>query len=204
MKLPHALAVLLLLPGSVATAEIATLDELVKAGDVLVSDVRGSGHSTGPSLHGNLVNTTTTPLRISIHLSEGIYFSPGHSGVQNMVATAVYQRGGTYSEDQAGPFIELPPLGRRAVTFNAYCVDFDRENPGETDSMTAQPLPLWLTGILGRLLLYERSAQTDRSGIHAQIALWLTLGQTPEEIQERFPFGPQDLASARRIAGIRE
>ena len=120
-----------------------------------------------------------------------------------MLATAVYGQGGTYFEDETGPFIELPSLGGRAVTFNAYCVDFERDNPEKNDSMTARQLPLWLTGIAGRLLLYERNAGTDRSGIHAQIALWLTLGQTPEEIQERFPFEPEDLAAARRIAGNR-
>ena len=204
MRPSATLAVLLLLPGGAPAAPIVPLDELVKAGDVLVTDVRGSGHSTGPSLHGRLVNTTARPLRISVHLSEGLFFSPGHSEVQNMLATAVYGQGGTYYEDETGPFIELPSVGSRAVTFNAYCVDFERDNPGPTDSMTARQLPLWLTGIAGRLLLYERSAQTDRSGIHAQIALWLTLGQTPEEIQARFPFGPQDLAAARRIAGSRD
>lgn len=204
MRLSIVLAVLLLVPGSASVAQVLTLDELVKTGDVLVTDVRGSGYSTGPALHGGLVNTTTKPLRISVHLSEGLYFSPGHPGVQNMLATAVYEQGGTYYEGEDGPFIELPASGRRSVTFNAYCVDFERDNPGEDDSMTARQLPLWLTGIVGRLLLHERSADTDRSGIHVQIALWLTLGQTPEEIQERFPFGPQDLAAAQRIAGNRD
>ena len=176
------------------------LHAALAAGDLVVTDVRGRGASSGTVLDGNLRNTTARSIRIGVRLSRGLYLANRTASAQNMIATAVYERGGLYYVEDEEPFIEVLPHQVKGVTFNGYCLDFDLENPTETDSLAVQPVPPDLSDIVHRLLAYEQTAgDQEHSTVRAQVALWLAQGHTPEEIRERFNFTPADLNEAHRI-----
>ena len=179
---------------------IATLDAALAAGDVIVTNVRGRGASSGTVLDGTLRNTTATFIRIGVHLRRGLYLANRTASAQNMLATAVYERGGSYYVEDDEPFIEVLPHEAKEVTFNGYCLDFDLKNPATTDSLAVQPAPSDLSEIIDNLLAYEQTAgDQEESTVRAQIAIWLAQGHAPEEIRERFPFTAADLDVAHRI-----
>lgn len=179
---------------------IATLDAALAAGDIIVTNVRGLGASSGPVLDGTLRNTTATLIRIGVQLRRGLYLANQRASAQNMLATAVYERGGSYYVEDDEPFIEVAPHEAKEVTFNGYCLNLDRENPSTTDSLAVQPAPPDLSEIIDNLLTYEQTAgDQEESIVRAQIAIWLAQGHAPEDIREQFPFTDADLDVARRI-----
>ena len=117
-----------------------------------------------------------------------------------MIATAVYERGGLYYVEDEEPFIEVLPHQTKGVTFNAYCLNFDLENPVDTDSLDLQPVPPELSDVVQKLIAYEQAAgDQEHSAVRAQVALWLAKDHAPEEIRERFDFAPADLDEAYGI-----
>ena len=179
---------------------ISTLDATLAAGDMIVTNVHGQGASSGTVLDGTLRNTTATSIRIRVQLRRGLYLANRTASAQNMVATAVYERGGLYYLEDDEPFIEVLPHEVKEVTFKAYCFDFDLENPAATDSLAVQMVPPDLSEIIDNLLAYEQTAgDQEESTVSAQIAIWLAQGYAPEEIRERFPFTAADLDEAHRI-----
>ena len=190
-------------PSPVQSSEdglISTLDTALAVGDLSVTDVRGKGASSGTVLDGNLRNTTAKSIRLDVRLGRALYLANSTASAQNMMATAVYERGGRYYVEDEKPFIEVLPYQTKVVTFNGYCLDFDLENPTERDSLVIQSIPPNLLDITNNILAYERAAgDLEHSTVRAQIALWLAQSHTPEEIRERFPFTAADLAEAYRI-----
>lgn len=187
-------------PAAQVAQRIATLDAALAAGDVIVANVRGRGSSSGTVLDGILRNTTAAVIRIGVQLRRGLYLVNRTPSAQNMLATAVYERGGLYYVQDDAPFIEVLPHEAKEVIFNGYCLDFDLENPATTDSLVVQPASSDLSEIIENLLAYERTAgDQEESTVRAQIAIWLAQGHAPEEIRERFPFTAADLDVARRI-----
>ncbi len=180
--------------------QISGLHAALAAGDLVVTDLRGRGASSGTVLDGNLRNTTARSIRIEVRLSRGLYLANRTESAQNMIATAVYERGGLYYVEDEEPFIEVLPHQVKGVTFNGYCFDFDLENPTETDSLSVQPVPPDVSNIVQKLLAYELTVgDQEHSIVRAQIALWLAQGHAPEEIRERFTFTSADLDEAYRI-----
>ena len=133
-------------------------------------------------------------------MRRGLYLANRTASAQNMLATAVYERGGLYYLEDDEPLIEVLPHEVKEVTFKAYCLDFDLENPAATDSLAVQMVPPDLSEIIDNLLAYEQTAgDQEESTVSAQIAIWLAQGHAPEEIRERFPFAAADLDEAHRI-----
>ena len=179
---------------------ISTLDAALAAGDLVVTNVHGQGASSGTVIDGTLRNTAATSIRVGVQLRRGLYLTNRTASAQNMLATAVYERGGLYYMEDDEPFIEVLPYEVKEVTFKAYCVDFDLENPAATDSLAIQLVPPDLLEIIDNLLAYEQTAgDQEESTVRAQIAIWLAQGHAAEEIRERFSFTAADLDEAHRI-----
>ena len=179
---------------------VSTLAATLAAGDLIVTNVHGQGASSGTVLDGTLRNTTATSIHLGVQLRRGLYLANRTASAQNMLATAVYERGGLYYLEDDEPFIEVLPHEVKEVTFKAYCLDFDLENPAATDSLAVQLVPPDLSKIIDNLLAYEQTAgDQEESTVRAQIAIWLAQGHAPEEIRERFSFTAADLDEAHRI-----
>ena len=180
---------------------IISLHAALATGDLALTDVRGNGGSSGAVLDGALRNTTQRNARVSVRLGRPLYLANRTATAQNMIATAIYERGGQYWVDDADePFIEVPAAATTPITLNGYCLDFDLDNPSTSDRLTPAPVPEYVSDIAVKLLAYEREMlNEDQSVVRAQIALWIAQGHTPAEIRERFPFTDVDLHEARRV-----
>ena len=158
------------------------------------------------ALVGTLHNRTGRRLRLSTRLSTPLYLRAGSGTAQNMMITAIYRAGGRYILVNDEPMIELRPMNTDVV-FNAYCVDFAKENPSESDAFALTPLPLSLTDVGRRILDYEAAAEqtgTDDDSVirRAQVALWMAQGIPPNQIRTKFTASDEDVSVAASIGGV--
>lgn len=161
--------------------------------------VRGDGSSSGHVLHGTLRNNTSRAIRVRVRLADPMYFENGNSAAQNMVATEVYERDLSYYPGNGNPFIEVRARDALPVTFNAYCVDFRKDNPSSGDRLSRRPIPKQYSDIFSRILAYERDNPDADTMVPAQIALWLARQETVASIATNFDFTPEQLTIARQI-----
>jgi hypothetical protein len=165
---------------------------------VEVTGVQGNGSSSGASLRGKLVNRTGSTLEVDVALREPLYFDNAGSA-QNMVATQVYESGGGYYVEGSRRFLELRPNASLPVLFIAYCADFESDNPGELDRLNVAVMPGDIAWAASRIAEYEALNPDTDTVVSAQLALWLSQGETPQEIQQKFSFTQSELDIARAI-----
>lgn len=89
-----------------AETGIETLTQAMKSGDVVVVSITGNGSSSGAALEGYLVNRTSIPKNLDIWLDIPLFLENESSG-QDMVATQIYRRDGSYMSDGERSFISL-------------------------------------------------------------------------------------------------
>ena len=114
-----------------------------------------------------------------------------------MIASQVYHGDGGYRTDGKRSFITLKPRERSPVIFEAYCWDFDKENPSAEESFSVSPAPPGLKTVMRNITNFARKNPGTDITAAAQVALWLAQGETPGEIAGRFPFTPSDERLAR-------
>lgn len=179
--------------------EIASLDDAVKQGSVSVESVTGTGGSSGMVVDAVLVNATPTAQRILVHLAAPMFFR-NRGTAQDMVATQVYGRDGSYWQQSDGtPYVEVGAASRLPVTFVAYCADFEKDNPSATDAFDVVPLPQRVETVMRQINAFEaenRGIDTTKS---SQLALWVTQGHTLTAIGDRFSFDAKDEATMQAI-----
>lgn len=113
--------------------------------------VRGTGGSSGASIDVTLAkgpNAPTGPLEISV--PPGTTLSNSNSAGQNMVVDEVLGR-------KTGPMSYEPTsrivlMGAKPVTYvlSAFCLNFEKDNPSENDSFTAEEADTTLACIMKR------------------------------------------------------
>ena len=184
--------------GTLSQATVRDLHEEVQAGRVSLVSATGNGNSSGASVEGTLLNNTGQEIHLYTRLRTPLYLS--NSGAsQNMIAAQVFLRGGRYSSDGARSFITLGPRERAPVTFDAYCVDFDRDNPSPSDRFTVGRVPVALTQVMARIADHLVTNTDDDITVAAQLAVWLAQGEAIETIRPRFDFEPADERLARSL-----
>lgn len=156
----------------------------------------GNGGSSGTMITGYLVNESAAAKRIDVNLSRPLFLiNRGTS--QNMVVTGVYLSGGQYSTDGRRSFIALRPKFRTAVTFVAYCADFDKDNPGERDRFAVGSIPPVLEPVMAIIRAYVIANPGADVTVAAQVAVWLVQRKSISEIRTRFPVTPAEERLAR-------
>lgn len=184
---------------SSASKRVAGLLGEIRSGNIALTSSHGVGASTGASVHGYLVNNTSRDIRVAVNLDMPLFMRNSNRRSQNMLATRVFNRDGTYLREGNQSFITLGANRRIPVTFIAYCVDFEKDNPADADSFIISDVPTELVGISGKIQRYERNNPDADSGAAMQLALWLAQGENIREIREKFEFTPQDEQTARRL-----
>jgi hypothetical protein len=173
------------------------MDAALRNGDISLT-ASGNGASSGASIEGYLQNNRPRTIRLSTVISDGLYLK--NSGVaQNMVATQVYFAGGGYYVEGDLLFIELKPNSRTPVMLIAFCADFELDNPSSGDSFRRDSMPSGLRSIAAKVSKYMADYPDEDTITAAQLAFWLTRGETLDSINEKFDFDPDDAAMARRI-----
>ena len=180
-------------------AEVLPLNVAMEERRVAIESVTGTGGSSGAVLVAVLANLTPVPQRILVHLEAPLFFR-NRGQAQDMAATQVYGHDGRYWLAGDGtPYIELAVGDRLPVTFVAYCVDFDKENPSATDTFDAEPLPQAIARIMRQIGAYEAANPNVNTTKASQLALWVAQGATTHAIADRFSFNEQDKAMMRAI-----
>ena len=183
---------------------IVTLNSALAVGDALLTAIRGTGASSGNALTARLQNATRTSLRLGTRLTPALYFVADSESAQNMLATQIYGDGGAYLVADGEPFIEIPAGASVPVTFGAYCVDLEKDNPTATNAFTLAEMPATLASIAAGVSAYEASREYGEAGLpRAQVALWLAQGEDPDDIRSAFDVSDADLAAAANLGIVR-
>ncbi|MDR1287549.1 MAG: hypothetical protein LBK08_08080 [Treponema sp.] len=180
-------------------AQVQDLQDALNNRQVSLS-ANGSGGSSGASVTGFLQNATSGTLRINTVIRNGLYLRNEGAG-QNMAATGVYLESGEYYFDGENAFIELAGKARTPVIFIAFCADFEKENPSPDESFSLAAMPGAIRAIVSKISRYMADHPDDDAVIAAQIALWISQGETAASIGGKFAFQPEDEALAGVIAG---
>jgi hypothetical protein len=186
------------MPGTLfAQLSVLDMDTALRNGDITLT-AAGNGGSSGASIDGYLQNNRTRIIRINTIISAGLYLENSGSA-QNMVATQLYFADGGYYTEEDLAFIELEPGGRTPVTLIAFCADFELDNPSSGDSFNGASMPSDLRSIAAKVSRYMANHPDEDTVTAAQLAFWLTRGETLDSIHKKFDFTPDDAALARQI-----
>ena len=180
---------------------ISTLDAALAAGDLIVTNVHGQGASSGTVLDGTLRNTTATSIRIGVQLRLGLYLANRTASAQNMLATAVYERGGLYYLEDDEPFIEVLPHEVKEVTFKAYCLDFDLENPAAAGTYYYGACVEAVAGESDATNNYSASVQVSVTEVRAETHPDLAVGSPSVSDSSPTPGATFSLSAAVRNDG---
>ena len=104
--------------------------------------------------------------------------------------------GGYFSDGQRS-FIQVKPQSRLKVIFIAYCADFEKDNPDQWENFTVSQLPESLKTVMQNITHYAKQNPNIDFTSAAQVAVWLTQGETSDEIKKKFNFTSQDEKLAR-------
>jgi len=165
-------------------------------GTVTLVEARGNGASSGASVEGILENTTAGELHIDVFLSKPLFLVNRGAG-QNMLAIQVYRRDQGYRSDGKNSFITLKPRQRLPVTFVAFCVDFDKENPRPSETFAMSSPPAAIENVMRNIISFARLNPDQDITVPAQVAVWLAQGKSPGAITDKLNFSPIDERLAR-------
>ena len=179
-------------------SSVERLQDAIAKGDITVEAVVGTGGSSGPVIEGYLVNRARVDQYINIHLGLPIYFANRGKG-QNMVATQVYRRDGSYLSDGTQGYVIAAANSRTAIVFIAYCADFDKENPTSDDLFTLAEMPSEINDVVRSIVEVEQANPDVELTSAAQLALWVARGASLEAINERFRFSENDVVWMQKI-----
>lgn len=182
-----------------ANDRLTSLNDAVERGSVAIESVTGTGGSSGTVINAVLVNGTAMAQRILVHLNVPLFFR--NRGVaQNMAATQVYGRDGSYwQHGDRIPYVEVEAGARLPVTFVAYCADFEKDNPGAADAFDVAPLPQRVSMVMRQISAYEPANRDVDTTKASQLALWVAQGHTLDAIGDRFGFDGNDKATMHAI-----
>lgn len=178
---------------------IRDLGAELAAGRLQLVSMAGNGSSSGMAVTGQLVNTSSSTIRVDVVLGQPILLV--NSGpAQNMVVSGVYLEDGGYMTDSRGAgFIEIRPKARVRVVLIAYCADFEKDNPGPSDRFTVASLPAKLGPVMTQVQTYSRRNPAEDITAAAQAAVWMAQGVSISKIREKFEVSPGEERLARNF-----
>jgi hypothetical protein len=170
-----------------------TLPAAVEAGRVRVT-VSGTGSSSGDSIRLLVVKSPEADAReLLLTVPPGTRLASADSGAQSMVVARVRGR-------ETGPFTFVPTAtivaGVHPATYilEAYCVEFEKDNPSESTSFRVQASDPELACIL-------QKAVDDGFSVEAvQAAVWIRTDRlTFEHMVQKFPVSDLDFRRAAEV-----
>ena len=176
-------------PGS---GGVQQLKDALNSGNVTLT-ANGTGNSSGFAVNGFLKNNSRSEIRVNVIVEDGIYLLNSGAG-QNMVIIQVFLSGGRYFFDNRNFFISLAPNENTGVVFEAYCANFDLDNPSRNETFSVAPMPPGLGEIVSQISKFaaDNIDSDDDLTTAAQLALWRTQGNSKTQIAEEFGFDEED------------
>jgi hypothetical protein len=195
------IAVLLcsVLPVTELFGQSAPIDLGFALSNGLVSlSVSGNGNCAGPSVEGTIKNNTSTTISIGVNITDCLYLVNSGKG-QNMLATNVYLSGLRYITDGISRFIQIEAGVSVGIVFEAYCADFDKDNPTASESFRFSVKPAAVATIAAKIGRYNAINVNADLTKAKQIALWRFQGRSWEEIAEKIEFTSVDWEISTQI-----
>lgn len=180
-------------PPKAAAPPITSLADAAAAGLVTLS-FTGMGGSSGDTIRLRVRRAAKRPMRL--RLAPGTVLRSASGVVQDMIVSAVKGRVKSETEYSPSAVIDLPTDEEQIYLVEAYCMDFEKENPGTSDRFDIGPVDTQALAVLRAVPPKQRNPSV------IQAALWLAYGITEERIGERFRVAARDMEVAR--AAIRE
>lgn len=177
------------------------LDDAARRG-LIEYEVRGNGSSSGESLQIKVQRLSAEP--IQIYVAPGTVFKTGSKGVQSMVARSIVREIAEAAAESAVEaaleaaleetgVVELADNAVRNLVIEAYCRDFELENPSEENGFVTASVDARSAAIL-------QAADEQGLGTAAtQAAVWMDRGVEPEAIAKKFEASPADFEAASRL-----
>jgi hypothetical protein len=158
--------------------------------------IRGNGGSSGASIDVTLAkgpNAPEGPLEISI--PPGTTLSNSNSAGQNMVVGEVL--GKKTGEMSYSPTSRIVLMGTATSTYvlSAFCLNFEKDNPSESDAFTAEKPDTTLACIMKKSLELSIPAR--------QAAVWIhTDNLSYSQMNEKFQVSPSEFAQGQSVVDI--
>lgn len=133
---------------------------------------------------------------LRLRLAPGTVLRSPSADIQNMIVAVV--KGERIDREKYRPtdVLELPDDKERVYLLEAYCLDFDRENPGASDRFS-------IAAVDGSALALINSLPKEQRSIPVvQAALWLAAGVHKAAIRERFEVSDTDLLIAEATVAL--
>lgn len=187
---------------SFTRADVLTrsLTNEIESGNVSIGGVEGTGGSSGLVLDGYIINNTNKELNLDVYLSNAIYFVNKGRG-QNMYALGVLERSGKFFRSGKKSFIKLGSKKKVAVKFLSYCADFEKDNPSPGEEFRIDVPTPNIKPVLSRISEYHQKYPTRDITAAAQVAIWITQGESPSAIRLKLEYSQGDLELAYQLAG---
>jgi hypothetical protein len=180
---------IIMAPAVPAVAE--TLQSAIAAGHVTVT-FTGTGGSSGDAVLVTVQKTGTVPKGdVTLTLPAGSRLSSARASEQDMVVSSV--RGRLVSRAQFTPETTIRLRGMEPVTYvlDAYCADFEKDNPSSATSFTLTPPDSALACLL--------KETQHRSVATRQAAVWMkTDRMTFTQMNQKFPVSSAEWAEAEK------
>ena len=171
-----------------AIAETEDFATAVSAGKVSVT-FRGAGGSSGDAIEATIITTPKAGGELVLTIAPGTRLQSGNSSAQNMVIAGV--KGQVVNENSYTPRTQvLVSDTPRTYVFDAYCTDFEKDNPstgttfklGEVDPVLA-------------CIVSEANSTTIK-----QTAVWIYTDKASySHVNRKFPVSQSDWDSAKAI-----
>ena len=198
LLLPCLSVLLALAQASYAEVDVKDLAVELDEGHISVEAATGNGGSSGNAVDAYVVSKRSVEVSVDITLNRPLFFRNRGRG-QNMIATHVYLGSGQYQKSGRKSFITLKPSVRTRVSFVAYCVDFEKDNPSNTDTFAVDSPPSKLGGVMKTISAHAAAHPDDDITAAAQAAIWLAQGVSITDIRTKFDVSHAEEALARRL-----
>jgi hypothetical protein len=149
--------------------------------------VSGNGSCAGHSVEGTIKNNTTTSISIDVNILNALYLVNSGKG-QNMLATKIFPSTLKYSIDGISKFFKIEPGVSVGIVFEAFCADFDKDNPTSSEKFSFSVKPTAIASLGAKISKYS-AVNFNVNLIDAiQVAIWRFQGKSREEIAEKYDF----------------
>jgi len=181
---------------------VVQLGEVLSNGTVTLS-ATGNGVSSGFAVEGYLKNNTRNAISINVIIENGIYLKNSGHG-QNMVAIQVFLSDGGYYSEGRSNYIMVPAQTNVAIVFDAFCANFELDNPSRDETFSVTSIPASIRGITSNISKYAANTfDSDNDATTAiQLALWRSQGLTRDEITRKFEFDFEEWELSTAIMNI--
>ena len=153
--------------------------------------VSGNGNCAGHAVEGTIKNHTPTTISIDVNIIDALYLVNSGKG-QNMLATKILPSTLKYITDGISRYFKIEAGASVGIVFEAYCADFDKDNPTASESFRFSVKPAAVATIGAKIGRYNAiNVNLDLTNAN-QIALWRSQGMSRIEIAKKYIFNNAD------------